>query len=123
MVNQLEDVKGIGSETAKKFKEAGIKSVEILALSKPGDIAKLKIKGIGKATALKFIESAGLLLKEKSSEVETLKLKRDVKEKPAKKAETTKKAKPKKSTNLKELIKKQAECNIGLVGHVDHGMI
>ena len=23
---------------------------------------------------------------------------------------------------LKELIKKQAECNIGLVGHVDHGM-
>ncbi|GAI59617.1 unnamed protein product, partial [marine sediment metagenome] len=27
----------------------------------------------------------------------------------------------KKGSNLKELIKKQAECNIGLVGHVDHG--
>ena len=121
MVNQLEDVKGIGSETAKKFKEAGIKSVEILASSKPEDIAKLKIKGIGKATAFKFIESADLLLKEKSSEVETLKPKRDVKEKPAKKAETTKKQKPAKGSNLKELIKKQAECNIGLVGHVDHG--
>jgi 5'-3' exonuclease len=120
MVNQLEDVKGIGSETAKKFKEEGINSVEILASSKPEDIVKLKIKGIGKATALKFIESACLLLKEKSSEVETLKL--DVKEKHPKKAETTKKAKPIKSTNLKELIKKQAECNIGLVGHVDHGM-
>lgn len=121
MVNQLEDVKGIGSETAKKIKQAGINSVEKLASSKPEDIVKLKIKGIGKATALKFIESAGLLLKEESSEVETLKL--DVKEKPPKKAETTKKVKPKKSTNLKELIKKQAECNIGLVGHVDHGMI
>jgi len=120
MVNQLEDVKGIGSETAKKIKQAGINSVEKLASSKPEDIVKLKIKGIGKATALKFIESASLLLKEKSSEVETLKV--EVKEKHPKKAEITKKAKPKKSTNLKELIKKQAECNIGLVGHVDHGM-
>ncbi|MHA1475500.1 MAG: translation initiation factor IF-2 subunit gamma [Promethearchaeota archaeon] len=119
MVYHLEDVKGIGSEMAKKLKEAGIKSVEILASSKPEDIVKLKIKGIGKATALKFIESAGSLLKEKSSEVETQKL--DVEEKPAKKAKTTKKAKPEKSHNLKELLKKQAECNIGLVGHVDHG--
>jgi len=119
MVFQLEDVKGIGSEMAKKLKEANIKSVEILASSKPEDIVKLKIKGIGKATALRFIESAGSLLKEKTSEVETLKL--DVKEKSAKKAKTTKKVKPEKSSNLKELIKKQAECNIGLVGHVDHG--
>ena len=120
MVYQLEDVKGIGSETAKKFEEAGIKSVEILASSKPEDIVKLKIKGVGKATALKFIASAGSLLKEESTEVETLKP--DIKKESIKKAEKTKKAKPKKSTNLKELIKKQAECNIGLVGHVDHGM-
>ncbi len=120
MVYQLEDVKGIGSEMAKKLKDAGVNSVEILASSKQEDIVKLKIKGIGKATALKFIESAGSLLKENSSEVETPKL--DVEEKPAKKAKTTKKAKPEKSHHLKELIKKQAECNIGLVGHVDHGM-
>ena len=119
MVFQLEDVKGIGSEMAKKLKEANIKSVEILASSKPEDIIKLKIKGIGKATALRFIESAESLLKEKSSEGETLKL--EVKEKPAKKVKTTIKVRPEKSTNLKELIKKQAECNIGLVGHVDHG--
>jgi len=119
MVYQLEDVKGIGSEMAKKLKEAGIKSVEILASSKPEDVVKLKIKGIGKATALKFIKSAGSLVKEKTSEVETPKL--DVEEKPAKKAKTTKKTKLDKSNNLKELIKKQAECNIGLVGHVDHG--
>ena len=46
----------------------------------------------------------------------------EVKMKPVKKAEVTRKTKPPKSTNLKELIKKQAECNIGLVGHVDHGM-
>lgn len=120
MVYQLEDVKGIGSEMAKKLKEAGITSVEILASSKPDNIVKLKIKGIGNATALRFIKSADSLLKEQSPEVETPKL--DVIEKPTKKAKTTKKAKPGKSTNLKELIKKQAECNIGLVGHVDHGM-
>ena len=58
MVYQLEDVKGIGSETAKKIKEAGIKSVEILASSKPEDLLKLNIKGVGKATASKFIESS-----------------------------------------------------------------
>ncbi|GAI13808.1 unnamed protein product, partial [marine sediment metagenome] len=40
MVNQLEDVKGIGSETAKKIKQAGINSVEKLASSKPEDIGK-----------------------------------------------------------------------------------
>lgn len=120
MVYKLEDVKGIGSETAKKIKEAGIKSVEILASSKPEDIAKLKIKGIGKATASKFIESAKSLLNEESLKIKTLKP--DVKKKPAKIIDVTKKAKPLKSTNLKELIKKQAECNIGLVGHVDHGM-
>lgn len=120
MVYQLEDVKSIGSEMAKKLEEAGIKSVEILASSKPDNIVKLKIKGIGKATALKFIKSAESLLKEKSSKTETPKL--DVIEKPLKKAKTTSKAKLKKNNNLKELIKKQAECNIGLVGHVDHGM-
>ncbi|MFX0198793.1 MAG: GTP-binding protein, partial [Candidatus Hodarchaeota archaeon] len=26
-----------------------------------------------------------------------------------------------KESNIKELMKQQAECNIGLVGHVDHG--
>jgi len=117
---QLEDVKGIGSETAKKFVEAGIKSVEILASTKPADIVKLKIKGIGKATAIKFIENAKLLLKENFTETKTQNT--DVKEKPAKKVETPKKKKSGISKNLKELIKKQAECNIGLVGHVDHGM-
>lgn len=120
MVNQLEDVKGIGSETAKKIKQAGINSVEKLASSKPEDIVKLKIKGIGKATALKVIKSAGSLLKEESPEVETPKPE-EIK-KPIKKAKTPTKTKPEKSSNLKELIKKQAECNIGLVGHVDHGM-
>ena len=120
MVYNLEDVKGIGSETVKKIKLAGIESVEILASSKPEDLVKLKIKGIGKVTASRYIESAKLLLEEKSLEVKTLKP--DVKKKLDKKEDNTKKTKPQKSTNLKELIKKQAECNIGLVGHVDHGM-
>ena len=120
MVYQLEDVKGIGSETAKKIKEAGINSVEILASSKPEDIVKLRIKGIGKATASKFIESAKLFLEEISSEVNALQP--EVKEKPADKEKPVKKEESPENINLKELIKKQAECNIGLVGHVDHGM-
>lgn len=117
---QLEDVKGIGSETAKKFVDAGIKSVEILASTKPEDIVKLKIKGIGKATAIKFIENAGLLLKDESVDFKTSET--TVKKKPAKQIEPVKNKKKEKSKNLKELIKTQAECNIGLVGHVDHGM-
>jgi predicted RecB family nuclease len=117
---QLEDVKGIGSETAKKFSEAGIKSVEILASTKPEDIVKLKIKGIGKATATKFIENASTLLKEKT--IEQAKSETIVKKKKDKPIETPKKIKQEKSKNLKEQIKRQAECNIGLVGHVDHGM-
>jgi ribosomal protein S13 len=120
MVYQLEDVKGIGSETAKKIKEAGINSVEILASSKPEDIVKLRIKGIGKATASKFIQSAKSLLQEKTLEDKTLQP--ELKKQPSKKEEIITKTKPLKDTNLKELIKGQAECNIGLVGHVDHGM-
>jgi predicted RecB family nuclease len=117
MVYQLVDVKGIGTEMAKKIEEAGIKTVEELASSKLEDVVKLKIKGIGKATALKLIESARLLVEEKSAKETT-----EIKEKPDKKTQISKQKKPTKSTNLKELIKKQAECNIGLVGHVDHGM-
>ena len=120
MVYQLEDVKGIGSETAKKIKEAGIDSVEILASSKPEDIVKLRIKGIGKATASKFIESAKSFLEEKSSEVKALYP--EGKEKSTDQEKTMKKEESLKTTNLKELMNKQAECNIGLVGHVDHGM-
>ena len=53
----------------------------------------------------------------------------EVKEKPEEKSDSKPKAKPRPKpvskaevSKLKELIKQQAECNIGLVGHVDHGI-
>lgn len=70
MVPNLEDVKGVGKK-ADVLKEGGIDSVEKLAESKPEDLANLK--GIGEATAKKYIEAAKELLggaTEDSKEVE-----------------------------------------------------
>ncbi|MFX0008197.1 MAG: helix-hairpin-helix domain-containing protein [Candidatus Hermodarchaeota archaeon] len=66
MALKLEDVKGLGKK-AETLKEAGIDSVEKLANSKIEDLTNLK--GIGKATAEKIVESAKELLG--SSEVES----------------------------------------------------
>ena len=64
---KLEDVKGLGKK-AENLKEAGIDSVEKLANTKIEDL--LEIKGIGKASAQKFIDNAkSLLKKDQESEV------------------------------------------------------
>jgi len=65
---KLEDVKGLGKK-AENLKEAGIDSVEKLANTKIEDL--LEIKGIGKASAQKFIDNAKSLLK-KDQENEAL---------------------------------------------------
>jgi len=65
---KLEDVKGIGKKID-VLKEAGIDSVEKLATSKLEDLTELK--GIGKATAEKFIDNAKELLNDKTKEGET----------------------------------------------------
>ncbi|MGB5911914.1 MAG: helix-hairpin-helix domain-containing protein [Promethearchaeia archaeon] len=57
---KLEDVKGLGKKV-ENLKEAGIDSVEKLANSKIEDL--LELKGIGKASAQKFIDNAKSLLK------------------------------------------------------------
>ena len=57
---KLEDVKGLGKKVD-TLKDAGIDSVEKLANSKVEDLVDLK--GIGKATAEKLVESAKELLK------------------------------------------------------------
>ncbi|MFX0186949.1 MAG: helix-hairpin-helix domain-containing protein [Candidatus Hodarchaeota archaeon] len=62
---KLEDVKGLGKK-AGNLKDAGIDSVENLANAKEDDL--IKIKGIGKASAQKFINNAKKLLKSKTSE-------------------------------------------------------
>lgn len=131
---KLEDVSGIGKATAEKMKKAGIDSIQKLASVKAEDLIKLNIKGVGKATASKYIDNAKKLLKEISSKEEVSLPEKEIsrkkqapaKEKVTKKQKTVKKAPVKqkvkaKPSNIKELIKKQAECNIGLVGHVDHG--
>ncbi len=126
MSNKLEDVSGIGKATAERLKEAKIDSVEKLANSKPEDLLKLKIKGVGPTTAEKYIANAKKMIKE----TESTKKQSDVaKEKREDKTDLKSKVKPKSKpvskaevSKLKELIKQQAECNIGLVGHVDHGI-
>ncbi len=117
MSYDLTDIAGIGKATADKMKAAGIDSIEKLVNVKPEDLVKLKIKGVGKATAEKYIKNA----KEFFDEI-------GPQEEPKSKAKPISKVKPKpkpktkpKASNIKELIKQQAECNIGLVGHVDHG--
>ncbi|MFW9897943.1 MAG: helix-hairpin-helix domain-containing protein [Candidatus Thorarchaeota archaeon] len=61
----MEDVKGLGKK-AENLKDAGIDSVENLANAKVDDL--IKIKGIGKASAQKFIDNAKKLFESKSSE-------------------------------------------------------
>lgn len=61
----LSDVKGVGKKEV-TLKEAGIDSVEKLAISNIDDL--ITLKGIGKATAEKMIESAKGLLKETSKD-------------------------------------------------------
>lgn len=62
---KLEDVKGLGKKVD-TLKEAGINSVEKLASSKVEDLTELK--GIGKATAEKMIDSAKELIQQQTKE-------------------------------------------------------
>ena len=64
MPYDLENVSGIGKATAERMKAAGIDSIQKLATVKPETLVKLKIKGIGKATALKYINNAKKLVEE-----------------------------------------------------------
>ncbi|TFG08082.1 MAG: hypothetical protein EU539_03370 [Promethearchaeota archaeon] len=64
----LENVKGLGKKVD-DLKEAGIDTVEKLANAEVEKL--LEIKGIGEATAEKFIKSAKELIEEQSGEVET----------------------------------------------------
>jgi peptidylprolyl isomerase len=65
MSYELEDVKGLGKK-AENLREAGIDTVEKLAKSKAEDL--IDIKGIGKTSAEKIIDSAKELLEEKGEE-------------------------------------------------------
>ncbi len=146
MPDDLEKVSGIGKATADRLRSAGVDTVEKLAVSKLEDL--LKIKGILKANATKYIENAKKLIEKKAvkdgsepekeaeaiqkevpskvietgSEKVTTKKEAEKKPKAEEKEELlTTEAEQKEEQNIKKLLKQQAECNIGTVGHVDHG--
>ena len=141
-MHELEKVSGIGKATAERMTSAGIDTIEKLSQASLDDL--LKVKGIGEATAEKYIKRAKALVeetkkpKEKKPKAEKKEAKKKKKEKPKKEKkkkkkkekekpvskkqkQKQKKKKSKEKKSIKKLIKKQAECNIGLVGHVDHG--
>ena len=64
MSYDLTDITGIGKATADKMKAAGIDSIEKLVNVNPDDLVKLKIKGVGTATAEKYITNAKKLYQE-----------------------------------------------------------
>jgi translation initiation factor 2 subunit 3 len=122
MTSELEDIAGIGKAIAEKMRSAGIDSVQKLASCKPEDLIKLKVKGVGKSTAIKYINSAKELLAISDEKVDEVEARGELKKKKQDKELQSKLEEPTvKFDNLKDLIKTQAECNIGLVGHVDHG--
>ncbi len=95
---KLEDVKGLGKKIG-TLKEAGIDSVEKLANSTLEVLTELK--GIGKATAEKFIDNAKELLQPETKEGET---------------ELTKKEEEEEEKKIQEEIKKLEEKKTKLQG-------
>jgi len=61
MIEELVRVRGIGPTAAERLMNAGIKSIDEIAKSKPEELAW--IKGIGMISALKIIENALELIK------------------------------------------------------------
>ncbi|MFX1326962.1 MAG: helix-hairpin-helix domain-containing protein [Promethearchaeota archaeon] len=98
MTLKIEDVKGLGKKID-VLKEAGINSVEKLANSKTEDLTNLK--GIGKATAEKFIDNAKELLQQESKKEQV---------------EPTKKEEDEDEKKIKEEIKKLKEKKDKLQG-------
>ncbi len=127
---KLEEITGIGKTTKERLEAAGIDTVAKLANLKPKNLTK--IKGIGASTASNYIQEAKNLLDshgkaEEISEKEPEEPSEEEvsKKKPAaEKKQKKPKKRPKKEISRKEFekqIEKQAEMNLGLVGHVDHG--
>lgn len=128
----LEDITGIGKATKDRLKAAGIDTVDKLANIKPDELTK--VKGIGSSTASAYIQEAQKLLDKHEEPEEIAKKEPEVpsepepepEPEPEKKEKVKKKPKrkPRKeisNAELEEQMKKQAEMNLGLVGHVDHG--
>ena len=121
MAKDLEEITGIGKATAERLRSAGFDSVEKLADISKEELLNLNIKGIGSSTAEKYIESAKKLVNESKGIEKVDSSQQKTKNGTDSKGKVVDRPKISKKSNLNEMIKKQAECNIGLVGHVDHG--
>lgn len=55
-VVDLEDIPGVGPETARKLRDAGFTTIEAIAIASPAEIST--IAGIGESSALKIIQHA-----------------------------------------------------------------
>ena len=120
MTLKLDDVKGLGKK-AENLKEAGIDSVEKLANSKIEDL--VDIKGIGKTSAQKLIESANeLLSSEKSVEASFPETKDQVKAGEIDAAEL-KKAKQKKRLLEGKKVEKDDFVLVKITGRSQRGTI
>ncbi len=56
MIIDLEDIPGVGAETAKKLREAGFSTVEAVAVASPAELSS--ISGISESQAIKIIQHA-----------------------------------------------------------------
>ena len=131
MTHNLEDITGIGKATAERLKKAGIDTVEKLVSIELEEL--LKVKGIGKSSANSLKEKASDYLKDIDESItNNSKTTKQKDEKPPNIDKKEKKSLDKQDTmtkgeispskgSIKNIIQQQAECNIGLVGHVDHG--
>uniref|UniRef100_A0A7J2THJ1 DNA repair and recombination protein RadA n=1 Tax=Archaeoglobus fulgidus TaxID=2234 RepID=A0A7J2THJ1_ARCFL len=55
-VYDLEDIPGVGPETARKLREAGFTTIEAIAIASPAEISS--VAGIGESSAVKIVQHA-----------------------------------------------------------------
>ena len=55
-LHDLEDIPGVGPETARKLRDAGFTTIEAIAIASPAEISS--IAGIGESSAMKIIQHA-----------------------------------------------------------------
>ncbi|MFW9784849.1 MAG: helix-hairpin-helix domain-containing protein [Candidatus Heimdallarchaeota archaeon] len=119
---KLEDVKGLGKR-AENLRTAGIDTVEKLANAKIEDL--LEIKGIGKASAQKYIDNANFLLK-KDDEMQDVVAKKKVeriKDEGDKEIEETKRMEEKQKTLRDITVEKGDFVLVKITGKTQKGNV
>lgn len=111
MVHSLEEISGIGKKTARVLREAGINSVEDLASFDFKEL--IKLKGIGKSSAQKYINNAKSVLERFTKEMEATDIQKE------EKIEEKEKELIEETESKKELIKETEEIEQELIAGVE----